>query len=173
MTRKPSAALAEYTGDFPDLAELRSTVEQIWTEAVKKDPQLRAQMGLTERDSQSSVPFRLNLTQGGDLASVSLTVMATSSAIHLGVCMLHDLWKGVVLPQLKRRFGTVFRQPATDKETVVEPPAPTKKVPMGKDVRGKGKGKGKAKAKTKSRSTIKRTPAPAKRSAKRKKTPSR
>jgi hypothetical protein len=168
MTRKPSAALAEYTGDFPDLAELRSTVEQIWTEAVKKDPQLRAQMGLTERDSQSSVPFRLNLTQGGDLASVSLTVMATSSAIHLGVGMLHDLWKGVVLPQLKRRFGTVFRKPATDKETVVEPPAPTKKAPMGKDVRGKGK----AKAKTKSKS-VKRTPAPAKRSPKRKKTPSR
>jgi hypothetical protein len=132
MARASSAVeqpLVEYTGNLPDLSELESAVDQIWMQAVREDPQLRTRVGSNSPDAPAPVPFRFALTQGGDVTSVTLTVMAASSAIHLGAGMLHDLWKGVVFPQLKRRFGTVFRTPAAEVKPGRELPsrAPKKK----------------------------------------------
>jgi hypothetical protein len=131
MVRTSSAVeqpLLVYTGNLPELPEIESAVQQIWMDAVRQDPRLRTQLGLTTPDASAPVPFRLSVTQGADVTSVTLTVLAAHNAIGLGVTMLRDVWKGILLPRLKRRYGTVFRQRAADAEPARElPPSPKKK----------------------------------------------
>lgn len=100
-------ALLEYEGDsVPDPEELSLAVDEIWL-AAKKEGSLR--VGSVPIELPDRVPFRVEATQGADAASVSLLVMAGTAGIGLGKTVLLDIWKEIVLPKLKRRFGAGFR----------------------------------------------------------------
>lgn len=101
------AALLEYEGDsVPDPEELRQAVDDIWL-AAKKEGSLR--IGSIPIELPDHAPFRFEVTQGADAASVSLLIMAGTAGIGLGKAVLLDIWREIVLPRLKRRFGSGLR----------------------------------------------------------------
>jgi hypothetical protein len=102
--------ILEYEGSLPDLETAMSAINDIWSEALKTDPKTWSRIGMSPADVPLLPPFRLKITQGADPASVTLLVMSASAGIGISKTVILDVWKQVLLPKLKRRFGATFRE---------------------------------------------------------------
>jgi hypothetical protein len=103
--------LVEYVGSVPDLEQLQPAVAEIWAQAINANPDL-LRPWMRSKTGVYPAPFELKRKQGSHPDLATLIVMAGTSGIHVATMVLHDLWKSVVLPKLKRRFGASWRESA-------------------------------------------------------------
>lgn len=106
--KNKNAVLFEYTGPIPESDALNATVDEIWAGAIAESPHLPKSP--RSRKALAAPPFDLKRKQGSHPDLATLTVMAGTSGIHLASMALHDLWKRVVLPGLRRRGAAAWRE---------------------------------------------------------------
>ena len=99
-----------YLGNFPDLHAIRAAVEEIWSQAVEMDSEQWSGLGIRKPDLPRTAPFHLDMSQGADVTSVTLLVLALGTGISISKTVVLDVWKQIVLPKLKRRFGADFKE---------------------------------------------------------------
>ncbi|HEX7943057.1 MAG TPA: hypothetical protein VF495_00235 [Phenylobacterium sp.] len=128
------------TGDA-SLATLRTMTEEVW--AALQSPEGRAEVKAAGFDPElvnGEPPYAFRPVQAGSPGvpeTVAIALVAAHTLAPVAKTMLLDIWRGVVLPRIKRRFGA---------DAIGDPIAP--KAAKGPEKAGKTKGKSPAKAKT-------------------------
>ena len=104
-----NSVLFEYIGPIPESDTLHAAVDEIWAEAMAESPLLLPKSPGSKK-ALLAPPFDFKRKQGSHPDLATLTVMAGTSGIHLASMALHDLWKRVVLPGLRRLGAAAWRE---------------------------------------------------------------